>query len=228
MTDRSAAPIVLDIDGTLYDSTALLLDAVARRYGIVLAPEKYTEWNSWAVDLSPQQISDLIDEDFHAPEAILAAVPYEGAAAVVRAWQAAGHPIHIVSHRAPHKEGPTKAWLAGIGLEPDVFVIARRLDKIAYAREHGAVLLVDDKPAIIADAAVSGVAIATIIQPYNAALVASLGAAVIAASDWPALGAAIRAAGILEQPDLYVSPRLTRGQATMTIPKIPKGVGRDQ
>jgi phosphoglycolate phosphatase-like HAD superfamily hydrolase len=199
MTERPLASIILDIDGTLYDSTPLILDAVAKRHGIVIAPRHYTVWNSWATDLTDAQMRTLIDDDYHDPEAILSAVPYEGAAVVVRSWQDAGHPIHIVSHRAPSKDIPTRTWLTEIGIEPDVFVIARRLDKVAYALEHDAALLVDDKPATIADAVAAGLAIATIIQPYNAALVASLRPAVIAASTWKTLGVAVRQAGVLER-----------------------------
>ena len=197
MLERPLAPIILDIDGTLYDSTPLILDAVAKRHGIVISPSHYTVWNSWATDLTDEQIWALIDEDYHNPEAILSAVPYEGAATVVRSWQEAGHPIHIISHRSPSKDAPTRTWLERIGIAPDVFVIARRLDKVAYAQDHGAALLVDDKPATIADAVASGLAIATIIQPYNAALVAELHPLVIAAATWKTLGAAVRKAGVL-------------------------------
>jgi phosphoglycolate phosphatase-like HAD superfamily hydrolase len=197
VTGNAGAPIIIDIDGTLYDATPLLAECLARRHGIVLVPAEYKEWNWWNVLLTHDEIGHLFDDDFHAPEAIMSAVPYEGAVEAVTAWQSSGHPIHIISHRLPEKDAPTLAWLNKIGIFPDAFVNSYSINKVAYAIKHGAALIVDDKPEIIRDAVAAGVCIATIIHPYNGAVIAELGGTVIAASDWRTLAALVSTEGVL-------------------------------
>ena len=197
MARGNGAPVVLDIDGTLYDATPLMAECLARRHGIILVPAEYEDWNWWSPLLTPEELRRLIDDDFHSPEAILSAVPYEGAVAAVSAWQAAGHPIHVVSHRSPSKDAPTLAWLSAIGLSPDVFLGGHDVDKVAYAVSVGARLVVDDHADIIRAGAAAGLLPATIIHPYNRATLDSLGAAAIGAPDWPSLARRVAAGGAL-------------------------------
>jgi len=191
------APIIVDVDSTLYDAETLILDAARRRYGLEIRPEQRTRWNAWAADLSGEQLRTLIEQDLHDPATIMAVVPYEGAVETLLTWQTAGHPLHVITHRAPEREAVTRAWLSSIGIHPKVLIAVRRFDKAAYARSVGAALLVDDKPKTILDALAAGIRPATIVCLYNADLLAKLGDQVIAADDWPALARAVRDSDVL-------------------------------
>lgn len=133
-----------------------------RRFGVALP---YEEQLTWAIeDLTPSQLSECIAETHGAP-LVLAAEPYPGAVEVVAGWRAAGHTIHVASHRAPDAHDHTAEWLARIGLEFDEL----RCDygKVDWAAEAGIGLLVDDSPVNLLAARGYGIAAATLRHPWN-------------------------------------------------------------
>src|SRR3712207_1768438 len=67
---------------------------------------------------NPQQLHACVTHT-HADEQVLAAEPYPGAVETVRCWHAAGHWIHITSHRHPRSARATAQWLERIGLPHD-------------------------------------------------------------------------------------------------------------
>ncbi len=71
-------------------------------------------------------------------------MPYPGAVETVNAWHAAGHFIHITSHRSTDSHDATVAWLEAIGLQHDELYCS--YDKITRCREIGIDVLVDDSP----------------------------------------------------------------------------------
>src|SRR4051795_12796650 len=107
--------IAIDIDSTLHHYWAVLSDAALRRFGVDLPYEEQFDWG--ITRLKPEQLKCCIDET-HCDDAILAgrpeagpdeppsapaprpARPYPGPAEAVTAWAAAGHFIHITSHRS--------------------------------------------------------------------------------------------------------------------------------
>ena len=178
--------IALDIDSTLHHYWGQLEQVARRRFGIALP---YDAQSTWSIDLlTPAQLAQCIEET-HGPELVAAAEPYPGAVEVVRAWRAAGHTIHVASHRAPTAHDRTAGWLEGIGLPFDEL----RCDygKVGWAAEAGIGLLVDDSPVNLLQARDAGIAPATLRHPWNAALCAREGIA--CADDWPALGDALAA-----------------------------------
>lgn len=178
--------IAIDIDSTLHHYWDVLSDAARRRFGIELP---YEEQFTWGITrLKPEQLELCITET-HGEEQIFASEPYAGAVATVNDWHAAGHFIHITSHRSPDAHEATARWLAHIGLRHDELYCSS--DKIARCREIGIDLLIDDSPENLRRAIDAGIAAATILHPWNADVVEEEG--ILAAADWAGLAVALEA-----------------------------------
>jgi uncharacterized HAD superfamily protein len=174
------ARIALDIDSTLHHYWDLLAELSQRHYGVDLP---YSEQRGWGIDrLQPEQLQALVAET-HSESNILAAEPYPGAVETVREWHAAGHWIHITSHRATASAAATARWLEQIEMPFDDLHCS--YDKVTRCVELGIHVLVDDSPVNLERAAEEGIVGATITHPWNEELVAKNG--VIGAEDWPAL-----------------------------------------
>ena len=169
--------IAIDIDSTLHHYWDLLSDAALRRFGIDLPYEEQLVWG--ITRLRPHQLHLCIEET-HCDAAILAGKPYPHAVETVAAWRAAGHYIHITSHRDPHTYDATARWLAQIGLEYDDLHTSH--DKVGRCLELGIELLIDDSPENLASAIDHGLVVATISHPWNRDLCEEED--VICADDW--------------------------------------------
>jgi uncharacterized HAD superfamily protein len=176
--------IAIDIDSTLHHYWDQFSATVRRRYGVDLPYERQT---TWAIrHLEPEQVHASVLET-HTEVQIAAAEPYPGAVEVVNGWHAAGHYIHITSHRTADAHAATERWLAAIGLRYDDLHCS--YDKITRCREIGIDLLIDDSPVNLEQALEAGMAGATLEHPWNREIVAAR--PVVAAADWPALAAAL-------------------------------------
>lgn len=199
--------IVVDIDGTLYDTKPVFARLFAKRHGIKLAPHEITEWNFWKaqnVNVSLLDFLTLIGEDLHSEAEIMAARMYPGAKAALIAWQKAGSRIHIASDRAKDARVFTAHWLKSQGLAVDELICEPALDKVAYARSIGAKLLIDDKPDTIRGGLAAGLNVATVIHPYNLAEVGL--PRVISSTGWIGLRRGVEAR-------FLVGPKLTAHKA---------------
>jgi len=177
--------IAIDIDSTLHHYWDQFADAARRRYGVVLPYERQT----WRIDaLAPDEVAACV-ADTHRDEIVLASEPYPGAVEAVTRWGAAGHFIHITSHRDPTAHDASAAWLERIGLPYDELYCS--YDKVTRCREIGIDLLVDDSPVNLARALDAGMAGATIRHPWNVELCDS--GAVVGADTWPELERALAA-----------------------------------
>ncbi|PTL55385.1 hypothetical protein [Paraconexibacter algicola] len=172
--------IAIDIDSTLHHYWDGLSAAAKRRFGIDLPYDQQLDWG--ITRLRPEQLQCCIDET-HTEEAILAGVPYPGAIDAVNAWHAAGHFIHITSHRASSAHDATARWLDRIGLRHDELYCS--FDKISRCREIQIDVLIDDSPINIQQAIEAGITPATILHPWNRDVVEEEG--VVHAEDWPTL-----------------------------------------
>jgi len=176
--------IAIDIDSTLHHYWDQFSDVVRRRFDVDLP---YEGQQTWAIKrLEPEQVHAAVLETHSAP-LVAAAVPYPGAVETVNGWHAAGHFIHITSHRSTDSHDPTVAWLDAIGLAHDELYCS--YDKITRCREIGIDVLVDDSPVNLQRALEEGIVGATIVHPWNRELVAA--GDVIAADDWPGLETAL-------------------------------------
>lgn len=172
--------IALDIDSTLHPYWDQLEAVARRRFGVALP---YAEQATWEIPaLAPEQLRAAVAET-HRDEHVLAAVPYPGAVETVRGWHAAGHFIHVTSHRSAAAHGATERWLQAIGLPYDELYCST--DKLARAREIGIDVLVDDAPANLLGALDSGMTAATLVHPWNEDLCEETD--VLCAPDWPTL-----------------------------------------
>jgi uncharacterized protein len=174
------AKIALDIDSTLHPYWDLLERVARERYGVELPYEAQRDWGITVLDRE-QMIACV--EETHSDENIAAGEPYPDAVETVREWHAAGHWIHVTSHRHTRTEQATEAWLNQIGMPFDDLHCS--FDKVSRCRALGIDLLVDDSPINIAKARAAGILAATIVHPWNEELVAQDG--VIGAPDWAGL-----------------------------------------
>jgi hypothetical protein len=172
--------IAIDIDSTLHHYWDVLSDAAQRRFGVALPYEEQFNWG--ITRLKPRQLELCIAET-HSDEVIAAGEPYDGAVEAVGRWHAAGHFIHITSHRQERCHPATAEWLTAIGLPYDELYCS--FDKVARCREIGIDLLIDDSPANLQRAVDAGIRAATIVHPWNRDLCETED--IIAAADWPEL-----------------------------------------
>jgi len=179
--------IAIDIDSTLHHYWDVLSEAAKRRFGIDLPYEEQLDWG--ITRLRPEQLQCCIDET-HSEAAILAGRPYPGAVETVNAWHAAGHFIHITSHRADATHDATARWLNQIGLAHDELYCS--FDKIARCAEIRIDVLIDDSPINLQRALEAGITPATILHPWNRDVVEDEG--VLHAEDWPTLAGRLESA----------------------------------
>ncbi|MCW2998600.1 MAG: hypothetical protein JWN65_2149 [Solirubrobacterales bacterium] len=178
--------IAIDIDSTLHHYWDVLSDAARRRFGIDLP---YEEQFTWGITrLKPEQL-DLCIRETHCEEIIFASEPYADAVETVNRWHAAGHFIHITTHRALEAHEATARWLAHIGLQYDELYCS--FDKVTKCQEIGIDLLIDDSPENLVRAVEAGISAATIAHPWNQDVVEEEG--ILAAPDWAALAGALEA-----------------------------------
>jgi uncharacterized HAD superfamily protein len=169
--------IAIDIDSTLHHYWDLFALLARRRFGVTLAYDEQVTWD--IVQLRREQIAALVAES-HREENVLGAAPYAGAVETVAAWHAAGHFIHVTSHRSDDAHGSTAAWLAQIEMPYDDLHCS--WDKIARCTEIEIDVLIDDSPQNIMRAQEAGIVPATISHPWNRELCREEG--VICAADW--------------------------------------------
>jgi hypothetical protein len=175
-----AMRIAIDIDSTLHHYWDDLSGAACRRFGVELP---YSEQFTWGITrLREEQLAVCVAET-HCDAVIEASEPYPGAVETVNRWHAAGHFIHITSHRDTRAHPATERWLGRIGLDYDELYCS--YDKISRCVEIGIDVLVDDSPVNLAAAIERGITPATILHPWNRDLCEE--EAVIAASDWSEL-----------------------------------------
>jgi len=177
--------IAIDIDSTLHHYWDQLSDAAQRRFGI---PLPYEEQLTWTITrLRPEQVKACVRET-HSEACVLASEPYPGAVETVSEWHAAGHFIHVTSHRDAAAHGATERWLRRIALPYDELYCS--YDKLARCREIGIDLLIDDSPVTLERALEAGMTAATLLHPWNRDLCETED--VICATDWNELARKLR------------------------------------
>ena len=177
--------IAIDIDSTLHHYWDLLSGAAERRFGVDLPYEEQFDWG--ITRLKPKQL-EVVIADTHSDAAILAGTPYPDAVETVHAWHAAGHYIHVTSHRAGGCHPATATWLERIGLPFDDLYCS--YDKVSRCVELDVELLIDDSPVTLTRALENGMVAATLVHPWNRDLCEEE-TDIVCADDWPGLAAAL-------------------------------------
>ena len=172
--------IAIDIDSTLHHYWDQLAAVAKRRFGVDLP---YDEQLTWGIALlRPEQVRACVEETHRDPH-VLAAEPYPGAVEAISRWHAAGHFIHVTSHRTTDAHDATERWLRSIEMPYDELYCS--YDKISRCREIGIDVLIDDSPPNLLGAAEAGITPATILHPWNRDLCEEED--ILCAPDWPAL-----------------------------------------
>lgn len=172
--------IAVDIDSTLHHYWDQLSAIAKRRFGVDLPYEDQVTWD--ITRLRPEQVHACVQETHREPH-VLAAEPYPGAVETIRAWHAAGHFIHITSHRATDAHAATERWLERIDLPYDELYCS--WDKVSRCREIAIDVLIDDSPVNLLKAGEAGITPATILHPWNRELCEDED--IVCAPDWPTL-----------------------------------------
>ncbi len=173
--------IAVDIDSTLHHYWDVLAAVARRRFGVELPYEEQATWGITA--LAAADLHACVSET-HRPEHVLAGEPYPGAVEAIRDWHAAGHYIHVTSHRVPAAHEATARWLDEIGVPYDDL----RCDfgKVPHCVELRIDVLIDDSPVNLVAARDAGILPATLVHPWNAELCASE-PAIVCGRDWAQL-----------------------------------------
>ncbi len=181
------ARIAIDIDSTLHHYWDLLERIAHERYGVRLP---YSEQSDWGITVLERDQLVAAVEETHSDQNIESAVPYPGAAEAVRRWHEAGHWIHVTSHRRESCDPATRRWLEAHDIPYDNLHCS--FDKITRCIELKIDILVDDSPVNMRAALEKGMLAATLVHPWNEALIAEPG--VIGAREWPELEAKVNEA----------------------------------
>jgi hypothetical protein len=163
----------LDVDSTVWDLTAPVVEAVLDVTGERLDPEACATWTH-VLDAYGESAAMEIYTRVLDPHRVREREPYPGATEVLRHLQEErGIQIHFVTHywdpeaMKPHLE----PWLRE-HFGPEVVLTITTEDKLGIIRALGAFGMVDDRPETIARVAAAGLWAATKIQPWNRAFVA--------------------------------------------------------
>jgi uncharacterized protein len=174
--------IAIDIDSTLHHYWDELAAVARRRFGVDLP---YDQQHTWTISrLREEQLRAAI-ADTHSDAAIARARPYPHAVEVVNAWHAAGHFIHVTSHRSERCYPATARWLIDIGLAHDDLHCSS--DKVGRCVDLKIDVLIDDSPVNLVRALEAGMVVATIAHPWNREVCEDED--VVCAKDWPHLAA---------------------------------------
>lgn len=190
------ARLALDIDSTLHHYWDVLERVARELHGVEIPYEEQVEWGITA--LGHDDLVRCVQET-HTDANIAVGVPYPGAVETVKAWHAAGHWIHVTSHRRPEAAPATALWLDAIGMPYDDLHCS--FDKVPRCVELQIDVLVDDSPVNILRAREEGMLAATLVHPWNEGVIAQDG--VIAGRDWEQLAA--RLAPVLADLDARAS-----------------------
>ena len=178
------ARVALDIDSTLHHYWDVLERVVHERHGVRLRYEDQTDWGITQLD---RDLMIAAVHETHSDDNVAAAVPYPDAVETVRGWHAAGHWIHVTSHRRTESAAATERWLDAIGMPFDDLHCS--FDKVPRCVELDIDVLVDDSPQNIVRARDAGIVAATLAHPWNRHLLEQPG--VVWAEDWQALAASL-------------------------------------
>ena len=178
------ARIAIDIDSTLHHYWDLLERVAHDRFGVQIPYEGQRDWGITV--LERDQLVAAVQET-HSDENIESAEPYPGAVEAVCRWHAAGHWIHVTSHRRDSCDPATRRWLEAHAIP--YHDLHCSFDKITRCVELGIDILIDDSPVNIRAAREKGMLAATLVHPWNEALIGEEG--VIGADEWPELEAKV-------------------------------------
>lgn len=152
--------IGLDLDGVICDSIPIWRHVLIRELGLVHGPGDLPDTHG-----TPACAAVM---NRHEVECLITPPPVPGAAAGLRALQAAGHELVVVTARTPRMAELTRAWLAYHGLPvPDRMHFLAGGSKGAVARAEGLDLFVEDAPHNAQSITGAGVPVLLFAWPYN-------------------------------------------------------------
>lgn len=173
-----AAPLVLDVDSTLWD----LMRAIETLTGLPYE-DLISDWNAILKYVSVEEARDLFRRSFDL-EVMRTEGPLPGVQEAVSRLRDAGHRIVLMTDR-PHDTAESLViWLDQHDIHWDELRCGPGC-KITAAGERGIRVIVDDKPSTLEFAHQSGMSALTIDVPYNAEVVRRLG--LRSAPDWDGL-----------------------------------------
>ena len=161
----------VDVDSTVWDTSAAIAAAVLDVTGEAMAEPAYT-WIQLLNRYGEQTTTRVFDR-VHAPESISQRTPYPHASETLRHLQEeCGLTVHFVTRNwnadalVPH----LKPWLRE-NFGPHVEVTVVTGDKLPVLRSLGAFGVVEDRPDTLESVAANGLWVAAKLQPWNRDLV---------------------------------------------------------
>src|SRR5829696_5828028 len=157
----------LDVDSTIWDTTAWVCEAVLDVTGEPLDPEEITTWTH-VLDVYGEQAATEIYTCTLSPHRVRERKPYPGSTEVLHYLQDEGIEIRFITHNwdpeamKPHLE----AWLED-HFGPKIRLSVTTENKLGVLYPLNAFGMVDDRPETISRVADAGLWAATLIQPWN-------------------------------------------------------------
>ena len=163
----------LDVDSTIWNTTAWVCEAVRDVTGEPLDPEEITTWTH-VLDVYGEEATIEIYTRTLSPHRVRERKPYPGSTEVLYYLQNKGIEIHFITHNwdpeamKPHLE----PWLEK-HFGPDIGLSVTTENKLDVLYTLNAFGMVDDRPETISRVADAGLWAATLIQPWNREFVAN-------------------------------------------------------
>ncbi len=157
----------LDVDSTIWNTTAWVCEAVLDVTGEPLDPEEITTWTH-VLDVYGEEAATEIYARTLSPHRVRERKPYPGSTEVLHYLQNEGIEIHFITHNwdpeamKPHLE----AWLED-HFGPKIQLSVTTENKLDVLYTLNAFGMVDDRPENISRVADAGLWAATLIQPWN-------------------------------------------------------------
>jgi hypothetical protein len=157
----------MDVDSTVWDTTARVCEAALAVAGKKLDPEVVTTWTH-VFDVYGEEKGMSILERVFSPDRVIERQPYPGAVEVIRKLRdECGIQVHFITHNDPETmTACLGGWLRS-HFGPDIRLTVTYGDKLEVLREVDAFGMVDDRPDTIRRVADAGLWAATMLQPWN-------------------------------------------------------------
>ncbi len=163
----------LDVDSTIWNTTAWVCETVLDVTGEKLDAEAITTWTH-VLDAYGEEATMEIYTRTLSPHRVRERKPYPGSTEVLHYLQNKGIGIHFITHNwdpetmKPHLE----PWLEE-HFGPDIRLSITTENKLDVLHTVNAFGMVDDRPETISCVAAAGLWAATLVQPWNREFVAN-------------------------------------------------------
>lgn len=182
--------VQVDVDSTLYDSSALFAEVARAHYEVDL-PVESNNWHGYFDYASAETLVKIFRKS-HSKEYVAQQEPYSGSVEVLESLADRGHDIFYVSDRHPQAVSALREWLDTHGfLQNNHERVIVGKDKRQWMRDVRPDIVIDDRVRTMMMARFElGATVFSVAQPWNTNLYKEVDGIYIC-KDWAEIGSEI-------------------------------------